>query len=49
MKDYIREVVAAEYAAERARGGVVGHGSIERISREAIQQTFEVFEEEAGL
>lgn len=49
MKDYIREVVAAEYAAERARGSVVGHSSIERISREAIQQTFEVFEEEAGL
>lgn len=49
MKDYVREVVAAEYAAERAKAGTVGKAAIERISNNAIQQTFEVFEDEAEL
>lgn len=49
MKDYVREVVAAEYAAERARNGAVGRAVIDRISRDAIQQAFEVFEEDGGL
>ena len=49
MKDYVREVVAAEYAAERAKNGAVGRAIIERISRNAIQQAFEVFEEDGGL
>lgn len=49
MKDYVREVVAAEYAAERAKGGVVGRSTIESISNNALQQTFEVFEDEADL
>jgi hypothetical protein len=49
MKDYVREVVAAEYAAERTKVGAVGRAIIDRISRNAIQQTFEVFEEEGGL
>lgn len=49
MKDYVREVVAAEYAAERASVGTVGRAAIERISRNAIQQAFEVFEEDGEL
>ncbi|OJV31101.1 Qat anti-phage system associated protein QatB [Sphingomonas sp. 67-36] len=49
MKDYVREVVAAEYAAERAKVGTVGRAAIDRISRNAIQQAFEVFEEDGGL
>lgn len=49
MKDYVREKVAAEFAAERARAGTVGRAAIERISNNAIQQTFEVFEDEADL
>lgn len=49
MKDYVREVVAAEYATERARVGTVGRAAIDRISRNAIKQTFEVFEEDGGL
>lgn len=49
MKDYVREVVAQEYAVERARVGTVGQAAIERISDNAIRQTFEIFEEEAGL
>ena len=49
MKDYVREVVAAEYAAERASVGTVGRAAIERISRNAIQQAFEVFEEDSEL
>jgi hypothetical protein len=49
MKDYVREVVAAEYAAERAKAGTVGRAAIERISNNALQQTFEVFEDEAEL
>lgn len=49
MKDYVREVVAAEYAAERARVGAVGRAAIERISRNAIQNAFEVFEEDGEL
>lgn len=49
MKDYVREVVAAGYAAERAKVGTVGKAAIERISKNAIQQTFEVFEDEADL
>ncbi|MCX5578981.1 Qat anti-phage system associated protein QatB [Kaistia terrae] len=49
MKNYVREVVAAEYAAERARNGAVGRAVIGRISRDAIQQAFEVFEEDGGL
>ena len=49
MKDYVREVVAAEYATERAKAGTVGRAAIERISNNAIQQTFEVFEDDADL
>jgi hypothetical protein len=49
MKDYVREVVAAAYAEERQRNGAVGRAVIERISRDAIEQAFAVFEEEAGL
>lgn len=49
MKDYVREVVAAQYAAERAANGAIGRAVIDRISRDAIQQAFEVFEEEGGL
>lgn len=49
MKDYVREVVAAEYAAERTRAGTIGRAAIDRISREAIQQAFDVFEEDGGL
>ncbi|UKK86183.1 hypothetical protein L7H23_08830 [Sphingopyxis sp. BSN-002] len=49
MKDYVREVVAAEYAAERTSVGSVGRAAIERISRNAIQQAFEVFEEDGEL
>lgn len=49
MKDYVREIVAAEYAAERASVGTVGRAAIERISRNAIQQAFEVFEEDGEL
>lgn len=49
MKDYVREVVAAEYAAEREKNGAVGRAVIDRISRNAIQQAFEVFEENGGL
>lgn len=49
MKDYVREIVAAEYAEERARIGTVGRAAIERISRNAIQQAFEVFEENGEL
>lgn len=49
MKDYVREVVAAEYASERASVGTVGQAAVERISRNAIQQAFEVFEEDGEL
>jgi hypothetical protein len=49
MKDYVREVVAAEYAAERTRVGAIGRAAIERISRDAIRQAFDVFEEDGGL
>ena len=49
MKDYVREVVAAEYATERAKAGTVGRAAIERISNNAIQQTFDIFEDEADL
>ena len=49
MKDYVREVVVAAYAEERQRNGAVGRAVIERISRDAIEQAFAVFEEEAGL
>lgn len=49
MKDYVREVVAAQYAAERALNGAIGRAVIDRISRDAIQQAFDVFEEDAGL
>lgn len=49
MKDYVREIVAAEYAEERASVGTVGRAAIERISRNAIQQAFEVFEEDGEL
>lgn len=49
MKDYVREVVAAAYADERQRNGAVGRAVIERISRDAIEQAFQVFEDEAGL
>jgi len=49
MKDYVREVVSAQYAAERASAGTVGRAAIERISRSAIQQAFEVFEEDGEL
>ena len=49
MKDYVREVVAAKYTAERARIGTVGRAVIDRLSRDAIQQAFEVFEEDGGL
>lgn len=49
MKDYVREVVAIEYAAERARNSAVGRALIDRISRDALQQAFEVFEEDSGL
>ena len=49
MKDYVREVVAAQYAAERAANGAIGRAVIDRISRDAIQQAFEVFEEDGGL
>jgi len=49
MKDYVREVVAAQYAAERAANGAIGRAVIGRISRDAIQQAFEVFEEDGGL
>ena len=49
MKDYVREVVAAQYAAERLANGSIGRAVIDRISRDAIQQAFEVFEEEGGL
>jgi hypothetical protein len=44
MKDYVREVVAVQYAAERARAGQVDRAGVERLTREAIRQTFEVFE-----
>lgn len=49
MKDYVREIVAAEYAEERSSVGTVGRAAIERISRNAIQQAFEVFEEDGEL
>lgn len=49
MKDYVREVVVAAYAEERQRNGAVGRAVIVRISRDAIEQAFAVFEEEAGL
>lgn len=49
MKDYVREVVAVAYAEERQRNGAVGRAVIERISRDAIEQAFQVFEDEAGL
>lgn len=49
MKDYVREVVAAAYADERQRNGAIGRAVIERISRDAIEQAFQVFEDEAGL
>ena len=49
MKDYVREVVAVQYAAERAANGAIGRAVIDRISRDAIQQAFDVFEEDGGL
>lgn len=49
MKDYLREVIAAEYKLERASVGIVGRAAIDRISRNAIQQAFEVFEEDGDL
>lgn len=49
MKDYVREVVSAQYAAERGSAGTVGRAAVERISRSAIQQAFEVFEEDGEL
>lgn len=49
MKDYVKEVVAARYASERAKAGSLDRKIVERIAREAIRQTFEVFEVEAGL
>ncbi|GGZ18403.1 hypothetical protein ACFSTD_20605 [Novosphingobium colocasiae] len=49
MKDYVREVIVAEYKLERASVGIVGRAAIDRISRNAIQQAFEVFEEDGDL
>lgn len=49
MKDYVREVVAVQYAAERARAGQVDRAGVERLTREAIRQTFEVFEVNGGI
>ena len=49
MKDYVREVVAVQYAAERARAGQVDRAAVERVAREAIRQTFEVFEVNGGV
>lgn len=49
MKDYVREVVAVQYAAERARAGQVDRAAVERLTREAIRQTFEVFEVNGGI
>lgn len=49
MKDYVREVVAVQYAAERARAGQLDRAAVERVAREAIRQTFEVFEVDGGI
>lgn len=49
MKDYVREVVAGRYAAERALHGRLDRPTVERISGDALRQTFEVFEVEGGL
>jgi len=49
MKDYVREVVAVQYEAERARAGQVDRATVERVAREAIRQTFEVFEVNGGV
>ena len=49
MKDYVREVVAGRYAAQRAHNGRLDRAVVERMSRETIQQTFEVFEVEGGM
>lgn len=49
MKDYVREVVAVQYAAERARAGRLDRAAVERLSREAIRQTFDVFEINGGI
>ena len=49
MKEYLREVFAVQYAAERARTGHVDRAAVERVAREAMRQTFEVFEVNGGV
>ena len=47
VKDYVEQSVSSRFRALRTAGQPIGSGRISDLARQALQQTFEVFEEYA--